>query len=228
MHNDSLGLCFFKSVMCMNSIHIVHNLIILDESGSMHSIKILTIQGFNEIAQTIKSVVAQFPRQAHFISQVSFNCLGQKTLLWKEPVSRLHQLDIANYWPSASTPLFDAIGYSTTRLDCELQGVELYNVLVTIFTDRAEKASVEFSGLAIKLLIEGLKAKNWTFTYIGTYHEVEELAVSISINNVMKFEKTESGIKNLILKDANARRSYSQKIRAGQDTKKDFYSKDNT
>jgi len=31
----------------------VYNLIILDESGSMHSIKKPTISGFNEVVQTI-------------------------------------------------------------------------------------------------------------------------------------------------------------------------------
>ncbi len=37
-----------------NQKHQVHNLIILDESGSMESIKDTIIQGFNEIVQTIK------------------------------------------------------------------------------------------------------------------------------------------------------------------------------
>ena len=34
--------------------HQVHNLIILDESGSMNSIKNAIIQGFNETVQTVK------------------------------------------------------------------------------------------------------------------------------------------------------------------------------
>lgn len=65
----------------MNSKHQVDNLIILDESGSMESIKKETIQGFNEIVQTIKGVEQQFPEQEHFISLVSFNGLGRKTHL---------------------------------------------------------------------------------------------------------------------------------------------------
>lgn len=39
----------------------VHNLIILDESGSMQEIKAATVQGFNEIVQTIKGFEKQFP-----------------------------------------------------------------------------------------------------------------------------------------------------------------------
>ena len=36
--------------------HQVHNLIILDESGSMESSKSSIIQGFNEIVQTVKGI----------------------------------------------------------------------------------------------------------------------------------------------------------------------------
>ena len=68
----------------MSNRHQVHNLIILDESGSMESIKQPTIEGFNEIVQTIKGIEKQFPEQEHFISLMSFNSLGRKTHLWKE------------------------------------------------------------------------------------------------------------------------------------------------
>ena len=56
--------------------HKVHNLIILDESGSMDSIKSTIIQSFNEIVQTIKGIEKEFLEQEHFISLVSFNGLG--------------------------------------------------------------------------------------------------------------------------------------------------------
>ena len=69
--------------------HNVFNLIILDESGSMDSIKSATINGFNEVVQTVKGVEKQFTEQEHFISLVTFNGLGVKTLLWNEPVAKL-------------------------------------------------------------------------------------------------------------------------------------------
>ena len=51
----------------METKHQVHNLIILDESGSMESIKKTIIQGFNEIVQTVKGIEKEFPEQEHFI-----------------------------------------------------------------------------------------------------------------------------------------------------------------
>ena len=80
-----------------NQKHKVFNLIILDESGSMESIKIATIRGFNEVVQTIKGVEIQFPEQEHFISLVSFNGLGIKTIHFNEPVKSLEEIDEKKY-----------------------------------------------------------------------------------------------------------------------------------
>ena len=41
----------------MDKKHQVHNLIILDESGSMETIKKMIISGFTEIVQTVKGTV---------------------------------------------------------------------------------------------------------------------------------------------------------------------------
>lgn len=45
--------------------HSVYNLIILDESGSMDSIKSATIGGFNETLQTIQHAETQYTDQQH-------------------------------------------------------------------------------------------------------------------------------------------------------------------
>ncbi|NTS43016.1 VWA domain-containing protein [Flavisolibacter sp. BT320] len=207
----------------MDNKHQVHNLIILDESGSMETIKKETIQGFNEIVQTIRGVEQQFSEQEHFISLVSFNGLGRKTHLWREPVKHLNELNTSTYRPDASTPLFDAMGISMGKLAAELEGTQAYNVLVTIFTDGEENASIEYSGKLIRKMVENLKDKKWTFTYIGTDHDVDKIAISLSINNVMKFERSGASMKAMFLKESEARMAYSQKIRSNQVTKDDFY-----
>ena len=175
----------------MEKKHQVHNLIILDESGSMESIKRSIIQGLNEVVQTIKGIEEQFPEQEHFISFISFNGLGQKVLHFMDPVIKLQQINDKSYRPDATTPLFDAMGFSINKLKQALQEETDYNVLVTILTDGEENASKEFSGNDIKKLVEELKQKRWTFTYIGTDHDVEKIAFSLSINNTLVFNKNE-------------------------------------
>ena len=207
----------------MNKKHQVHNLIILDESGSMDSIKKNIIQGFNEIVQTVKGIEKEFPEQEHFISLISFNGLGQKLFHFIDPVSRLELIDETRYNPDASTPLYDAMGFAIAKLRQYLANQTDYNVLVTILTDGEENASKEYKGSDIKKIIEELKLNNWTFTYIGTDHDVERFASALSINNTLSFDKDTEGIKNMFVKEGNARRSYSNKIRLKEDTGTEFY-----
>ena len=212
----------------METKHQVHNLIILDESGSMGSIKKTIIEGFNEIVQTVKGIELNFPEQEHFISLVTFNGLGQKVIHFTDPVKKLEQIDEEKYQPAASTPLFDAMGFSFAMLRKVLEFKPDHNVLVTILTDGEENASKEYSGREIKKMIEELKLKRWTFTYIGTDHEVEKFAASISITNTLVFHKNEKDMKAMFVKEQSSRHAYSEKIRHKMDTNEDFYKHDNT
>lgn len=207
----------------MDKKHQVHNLIILDESGSMESIKKTIIQGFNEVVQTIKGIEGQFPEQEHYISFVSFNGLGQKLHHFIDKASSLNQIDDQSYKPEASTPLFDAMGFSINKLKQSLQGQTDYNVLVTILTDGEENASKEFAGSDIKKLVEELKQNRWTFTYIGADHDVEKIAMSLSITNTLVFEKNEADIKSMFAKERNARTNYSRKISSNEDTTSNYF-----
>lgn len=207
----------------MSIKHQVHNLIILDESGSMESIKTTIISGFNEIVQTIKGIEKQFPDQEHYISLVSFNGIGQKLLHFIDPANKLNEINAKTYNPEASTPLYDAMGFGINKLRQVLEGKENYNVLVTIMTDGEENASSEFSANEIKRIINELKKEKWTFTYIGTDHNVEDFAESIAINNTMRFEKSEVGMKRMFHDEGVARVAFSRKISMNEDTESDFY-----
>jgi hypothetical protein len=192
----------------------------------MDSIKNNIIQGFNEIVQTVKGIEKEFPEQEHFISLISFNGLGQKLLHFIDPVSKLEQIDQKRYQPSASTPLYDAMGFGLVKLRQVLESQTDYNVLVTILTDGEENASKEYSGSGIRKLIEELKLNRWTFTYIGADHDVEKFAMSLSINNTMSFDKDVLGIASMFMKERSARSRYSQKIQSNESTESGFYEKE--
>lgn len=209
----------------MEQKHKVHNLIILDESGSMESIKPSIINGFNELVQSIKGIQKQFPEQEHDISIISFNGLGNKVLHFMDDVSKLNTIDSRNYKPDAMTPLYDAMGFSFTKLKKELELQENYNVLVTILTDGEENDSKEYSGAVIKNMIEELSKDNWTFTYIGTDHDVEKMATNLSIKNTMVFEKNVEGIKTMFEEEYDSRMRYSSNIREKKEFKENYFNK---
>jgi hypothetical protein len=118
------------------------------------------------------------------------------------------------------------MGFAFAKLRHLLENETGYNVLVTILTDGEENASKEYSGEAIKNIIEALKLKGWTFTYIGADHDVHKFATSISITNTMVFEKNEANMKMMFAKEKSARSRYSDKIRFERNVDEDFYKED--
>ena len=168
----------------------IFNLIIIDESGSMQSIKKEAIDSVNETIQTIRSAQKKHEEQEHYVSLVTFND-NVKTVHDCVPVSEVTELTSETYQPACCTALYDAMGLSVNVLRKKVADVD--KVLVTVVTDGCENASREYSGKAIKALVDELKDKGWVFAYIGANQDVEAVAATISITNVMNFETTSAG-----------------------------------
>jgi Mg-chelatase subunit ChlD len=190
----------------------IYNLIILDESGSMAEIKSATIRGFNEVVQTIKSAEEQLPGQEHFISLTTFNSMAIRTKLDRAKASELQGMKEDDFNPNASTPLYDAIGFSVVKLRNDIKTEVDAKVLVTILTDGEENASREYTGKLIRQIIEDQKRKGWTFTYIGANHDVEKAAGHLSIQNHLCFEADVDSMQRMFVQESNARMSHYKKI----------------
>ena len=169
----------------------IFNLIIIDESGSMQSIKKEAIDSVNETIQTIRSAQKKHDDQEHFVSLVTFND-DVKTVYECVPVDEVKELTAENYQPDCCTALYDAMGISLNALRKKV--AEDDKVLVTVVTDGYENASKEYNGKAIKALVDELKAKGWVFAYIGANQDVEAVAATISITNTLKFSATSAGV----------------------------------
>lgn len=201
----------------------VFNLIILDESGSMQSIKESVITGFNETIRSIRRTAETYPEQEQFITVVTFNGTGIKTMMSNQPVTDLQQLDSTLYTPDHNTPLYDAMGMALTRLKTQLELLDNPYVLVTILTDGQENASKEWTGPAIKSLVESLRAKDWTFAYIGANHDVEHFAQSIAVPNTLRFTADAPGVAKAMQHDQLSRSERLRKIREGLPLVDDYF-----
>lgn len=168
----------------------VFNLVIIDESGSMQSIKKEAIDSVNETIQTIRSAQKNDDEQEYFVSLVTFND-NVKTVCDCVRADEVSELTEKTYNPSCCTALYDAMGISLNELRKKV--AESDRVLVTVVTDGYENASREYSGKAIKALVDELKGKGWVFAYIGANQDVEAVAANISINNAMSFYATSEG-----------------------------------
>ena len=174
----------------------VYNLIILDKSGSMSSIANAAISGFNETVGGIRSAQERFKdTQEHFVSLMVF-CNCEKTMVYDMvPVNEVKELTSREYRPCCCTPLYDAMGISINALYNAIKDKEDATAVVTVITDGYENASKEYSGQAIKALVERMKnEEGWNFAYIGTNQDVEATASSLSIDHHMSFRDDEVGM----------------------------------
>lgn len=191
----------------------VFNLIILDESGSMSSIEKQAIAGVNETVQTIRSAQKKHEEQEHYISFVSFNSDGIKTIYDKMEAVKVNEITDKDYCPACCTPLYDAMGVSLTKLRKSVADDDV--VLVTIITDGYENASREYNGQSIKALVESMKAKGWVFTYIGANQDVEKVAATISIKNTLSFSADVEGTKAMFAKESSSRDRFFTRLHCG-------------
>jgi uncharacterized protein YegL len=207
-------------------INKVFNLIILDESGSMESIKQATINGFNELIQSIKHSLKDFSAIEQYVNFFSFNGQGIKEHLPLCRAEHLNFLSAEKYVPDHMTPLYDAIGFTVNQLKKAIENETQYSVLVTILTDGEENNSKEYRFEDIAALIGNMRSKGWVFTYIGANHNVEQTAVSLNINNHLQFEATEEDTEQMFEKNNNSRKKYMNKIQSGLPNLSDGFFKD--
>ena len=89
----------------------VFNLVIIDESGSMHSIKKEAIDSVNETIQSVRSAQKNDEEQEYFVSLVTFNN-NVKTVCDCVRADEVSELTEKTYNPSCCTALYDAMGVS--------------------------------------------------------------------------------------------------------------------
>lgn len=188
----------------------VHNLIILDESGSMQSIYRPALSGVNETLQTIRNAGRNHPEQKHSVSLITFDSEHYNQIYLDTPADKAVDITEKQYCPNACTPLYDAMGKAINQLYSKVDKDDI--VLVTIITDGYENASCEYTGKAIKRLVEKMKEEGWVFTYIGANQDVEAVASSISIDNRLSFMADECNTNIMFEKERNARMKFFNRI----------------
>ena len=155
----------------------VFNLVILDKSGSMESIRKEAIDGYNETLGAIRAAqLKHMDTQDHFVSLAAFCDCGIEMIYDKTPIKDADKLTKKQYEPCCCTPLFDAIGKTVKKLKADIKDIEDAAVLVTIITDGYENSSKEWTGPAIKKLIDECKEDGWMFSFIGAGEDVDQAA----------------------------------------------------
>lgn len=191
----------------------IFNVIILDKSGSMESIRQAAIDGFNETLSGIKKAQEKFAdTQEHFVTLLTFCNCEKKYVFDKVPVTDARKLTMADYEPCCCTPLYDAMGFTLTAMRNHVKDIEDSVVVVTIITDGLENASKEYTGSAVKQLVEKLKGEGWTFTYMGANQDSVEVSFNLSIRNARNFDYSAHGTMAGMAKDTSTRMNFFSRL----------------
>ncbi len=185
----------------------IHNLIIVDESGSMEVIRKQAFAGMNETLQTIRKMQEKFPEQEQFVTLLTFDS-GHTTWHYDNtPASRTGDLAWRDYRPGGCTPLYDAIGKGISKVNAQIE--EGARVLVTVITDGEENSSEEWTLKMVRTMIEKLKQQHWTFTLIGTDNlDVETMARSFAIDEHLEFQQDDEGTKAMFARERRSRERF--------------------
>lgn len=188
----------------------VFNLIIVDESGSMHCIQQQTVNGLNETLQTVRMAQKAHPEQEHLVSLIFFNSNGVRTTYNATPANETTDMGRHDYNPEGCTPLYDAIGNGISELRRHVAPND--SVLVTILTDGEENSSKEYKHEAIHSLIENMKKQDWLFTFIGANIDVKRTSRDMGIDYCMAFCQDEAGTRAMFKRESRSRMNLFNKM----------------
>lgn len=165
-------------------------IVIIDESGSMHSVINDTIGGFNTFLETHQAL----PGEAK-LTLVKFSTKYEIVHNGLD-IQNVPKLDVFTYMPGGMTALIDAVGRTIDevgkRLANTLEENRPEKVIVMIITDGEENSSCEYKLDQIKSKIETqTKDYSWEFIFLGADQNAWENAQSMGILNSITFTQSD-------------------------------------
>ena len=174
-------------------------LFIIDQSGSMDSLKAATEESHTAVVNKIRQECLELPQLQQYANTWVFggSRIHEPLPLKKVIAGEAHPELVLNC--SGSTPLFDAIGKACTDLEMRLNNLGFHKentlVSVAVFTDGEENSSHQFSQAEVKRLITRLKTQGWIFNYYGTDTSVEEMKERLAFDDGMMMAKNPTSFK---------------------------------
>jgi len=187
----------------MNTQKNAVTLFIIDQSGSMQTLKIATEESHQGVLQKIKQECQDLPELQQYLSTWVF---GNGRVNEQMPLTKVgveDSLKRLNLNCSGDTPLLDGIGKACTELERQMNRLKMSpeNTLVTVavFTDGEENSSREFSQPEVKRLITRLRENGWIFNYYGTDTSVEDMKENLAFDYGMNMNASAAGIQNSMI-----------------------------
>ncbi len=164
---------------------------LLDETGSMNSIKDDTIGGFNSYVKTLRDKAEGIIK----FSLIKFDSNKIEKVYIGKDIHDVPDLNEDTYQPGAMTPLIDACVKTIHATESKLKDLKRkYNVLCVFQTDGFENASHEYSQSDLAALIKKKEKQGWVFVFLGagidSYAQSRKMGISTA--NTVSYGKEKS------------------------------------
>lgn len=164
---------------------------LLDETGSMMSVKDDTIGGFNQYVETLKK--EKKSDESIRFSLVKFDSNHHTVACKDMPIERVSPLTEDDYNPGAMTPLIDAC-MKIIRAT-EASAGDAKQVIVVIQTDGYENCSRSFTSKDLAAVVKEKSALGWLFMFLGADMDAFAQAgeLGIAAINTLSYGKAFTG-----------------------------------
>ena len=197
----------------------LHVYLLLDRSGSMHSIASDVIGGFNAFLSAQKADGADAVLTlVQFDSQDAHEVLADSI-----PIGDVRPLTAGTFQPRGGTPLYDAMGHIITDASIRVERLRAgksraEKIVIATLTDGQENQSVEYTRESIFELIRKRTADGWSFAYLGANQDAydEGGKIGYSIGNTQNFAADAAGSAAAFESLSEAVIKRRKKIRAGE------------
>lgn len=168
--------------------------LILDQSGSMSSSRIETLNAVNAQIESCRQIESNHENHELILSLTLFDNEARSLFSKKSP-NQAPLLTQKQYEPNGCTALLDAIGMQINLMKEVIQPGD--DVVMVILTDGQENASQFFDFEQISNSINELKAtERWTFSFMGADIDAWDIARRLNIDRdeVVSFNKKDMSI----------------------------------
>jgi hypothetical protein len=177
--------------------------IIIDETGSMSSVKAQTIQSFNDFIKDQKALPGEC-----LVSMTKFSTDRISTPYESIGISMVPNLTSATFCPNGMTNLYDTILDRITKLRSKVAATPC-NVLFLVLTDGDDNSSRSHRSDVVQELGTQMEA-GWTFVYLGAHGNALNAALAMGFpeGNIKAFSNVDVEVAAAMAATSNATTMY--------------------
>jgi hypothetical protein len=168
----------------------LHIVIVLDESGSMETVRDSTISAINEFLDGQRKEQGKT-----WVTLTKFDT-EFRPLYEYTPIEKVKKLNKDTYTPTGMTALHDAIGKTINTLKNRKSDKQIKTLFV-VMTDGMENSSKEFTLSSVKTLIDGRKEAGWDFMFLGANIDSYAVGGTYGFGTTVNFVQSKAGMRGM-------------------------------